>query len=51
MKRCWNKFLNWIIPNRRWRLLSKIMKMDQELGLYDEPSNKILKKNTHKQCH
>ena len=40
MKRYWNKFLNWIIPNRRQRLLAKIMKMDQELGLYDEPSNK-----------
>jgi len=48
MKRYWNKFLNWIIPNRRQRLLSKIMKIDQELGLYDDPSNKILKKNTYK---
>jgi len=40
MKRYWNKFLNWIIPNRRERLLSKIIKLDQELDLYDEPSNK-----------
>ena len=35
MKRYWNKFLNWIIPNRRERLLAKIMKLDQELGLYE----------------
>ena len=41
MKRYFNKFLNWIIPKRRERLLAKIMKLDQELGLYDEP----LKKN------
>ena len=41
MKRYWNKFLNWLIPNRKERLLSKIMKIDQELGLYDE----TLKKN------
>ena len=46
MKRYWNKFLNWIIPNRRQRLLSKIMKRDQELGLYDEPSQ-TPKKNHH----
>jgi len=40
MKRYWNKFLNWIIPNRRHRLLSEIMKQDQEFGLYDKPFNK-----------
>ena len=37
MKRYWNKFLNWLLSNRRERLLSEIMKQDQELGLYDEP--------------
>lgn len=31
----YNIFLNWIIPNRRSRLLQKMMKQDQELGLYD----------------
>jgi hypothetical protein len=39
MKRYWNKFLNWIIPNRRRRLLVEMMKRDQELGLYDETFN------------
>ena len=36
MKRYWNKFLNWLLPNRRQRLLAEIMKRDQELGIYDE---------------
>ena len=36
MRRYWNKFLNWLIPSRRARLISKIMKQDQELGLYDD---------------
>ena len=36
MKKYWNKFLNWLIPSRRGRLLAEIMKQDQELGLYDE---------------
>ena len=36
LKKHWNRFLNWLIPNRRARLLSEIMKRDQELGLYDE---------------
>ena len=36
MKRYWNKFLNWLLPNRRKRLLAEIMKRDQELGLYEE---------------
>lgn len=35
MKRYWNKFLNWLIPSRRERLLISIMKQDQEMGLYD----------------
>ena len=36
LKKSWNRFLNWLIPSRRARLLSEIMKRDQELGLYDE---------------
>ena len=36
MKKYWNKFLNWLIPGRRGRLLAEIMKRDQELGLYEE---------------
>ena len=36
MKRYWNKFLNWLLPNRRERLLAEIMKRDQQLRLYDE---------------
>lgn len=39
MKRYWNKFLNWLIPSRRKRLISEIMKLDEELNLYDEPFN------------
>ena len=35
LRRHWNRFLNWLIPGRRARLLAKIMKMDQELGLYE----------------
>jgi hypothetical protein len=36
MKRYWNKFLNWLLPNRRERLLAEITKRDQELALFDE---------------
>ena len=36
-KKYWNRFLNWILPGRRARLLSEIMKRDQETGLYDKP--------------
>ena len=36
LKRSWNRFLNWLIPGRRARLLSEMMKRDQELGLYGE---------------
>lgn len=36
LKRHWNRFLNWLFPGRRARLLSEMMKRDQELGLYDE---------------
>ena len=35
-ERFYNKLLNKIFPNRRSRLISEIMKRDQELGLYDE---------------
>lgn len=35
MKKYWNKFLNWLIPNRREKLLSKIMKDSQDMELYD----------------
>jgi len=34
MRRYWNRFLNWLIPSRKERLLTKMMKQDQELGLY-----------------
>ena len=44
MKRYWNKFLNWLIPGRRVRILARMMKQDQELGLYDESWDE-LKKN------
>ena len=37
MKRYWNKFLNWLIPGRRVRILVKMMQENQKLGLYDEP--------------
>ena len=36
LNRIYNRVLNRIFPKRRGRLLAKIMKMDQELGLYDE---------------
>ena len=36
MKTYWNKFLNWLQPNRREKFLAEIMKRDQELGLYEE---------------
>lgn len=39
MKRYWNKFLNWLMPRRRESLLTKIMKQNQKLGLYDETFN------------
>ena len=44
MKRHWNKFLNWLIPGRRVRILARMMKQNQELGLYDESWDE-LKKN------
>lgn len=39
MRRYWNKFLNWLIPNRREKILTKMVKQSQEIGLYDEPFN------------
>jgi hypothetical protein len=36
MKRYWNRFLNWLIHNRRQKLLAEMMRKDQEDGLYDE---------------
>jgi hypothetical protein len=39
MKRYWNKFINWLIPNRRKKLLIKMMEKDEELRLYDEIFN------------
>jgi hypothetical protein len=34
--RYWNRFLNWLIPNRRERLLKQMIKESEELRLYDE---------------
>ena len=36
LRKHWNRFLNWILPGRRARILSEMMKRDQELGLYNE---------------
>ena len=36
MKKYWNKLLNWLLSNRKEKLLAEIMKRDQELGLYEE---------------
>ena len=38
----WNKFLNWINPKRRERLLTEIMQEDEESGLYNITANKNL---------
>lgn len=37
LKKYWNKFLNWLIPNRREKILARMMRESEELGLYDEP--------------
>ena len=37
LKKHWNRFLNWLIPNRREKLLVKMIRDAEELGLYDEP--------------
>lgn len=39
LRRNWNRFLNWIFPGRKARILSKMTKRDQELGLYEEDFN------------
>jgi hypothetical protein len=44
MRRYWNKFLNWLIPNRREQLLTEMMLRDQELGLYNLDLNKLEQK-------
>jgi hypothetical protein len=36
MKKYWNILLNWLIPNRRQKLLTEMIRKDQEDGLYDE---------------
>lgn len=43
MRRYWNKFLNWLIPNRRQKILAKMMKHDQELGLYEQLNWKLVR--------
>ena len=45
MRRYWNKFLNLLIPNRRQRILAKMIKADEELGLYDEDEASVNKKD------
>jgi hypothetical protein len=35
MKRYWNRFLNWLIPNQRQKILAEMMRKDQRDGLYD----------------
>ena len=37
MKKYYNKFLNWLIPGRRSRILAKMISNDQRLGLYEDP--------------
>jgi hypothetical protein len=39
MKKYWNKFLNWLIPNRRKNLLIKMIEESEEVRLYDETLN------------
>lgn len=48
LEKIWNRFLNWLIPDRRAKLLAKIMQMDQELGLYDEYKTINLKSKNYK---
>lgn len=37
MKKYYNKFLNWLIPGRRSRILAKMIIRNQRLGLYEDP--------------
>jgi hypothetical protein len=39
MKQYWNILLNWLIPNRREKILTEMIKKDQDDGLYDETFN------------
>jgi hypothetical protein len=39
MKRYWNRFLNWLIPNLRQKILEDMMRKDQEDGLYNAYKN------------
>ena len=41
MKKYWNKFLNWLIPNRRTKILIKMIRHAEKLGLYDEKYEKM----------
>jgi len=43
MKRYWNRFLNWLIPNRRQKILAAMLRKDQEDGLYDETFDETFK--------
>lgn len=43
MRRYWNRFLNWLIPGRSQRILAKMMKYDQELGLYEQLNWKLVR--------
>jgi hypothetical protein len=36
IKRGWNRLLNRMLPNRRQRILAKMMREDAEVGLYDD---------------
>lgn len=36
IRRYWNKFLNFIIPNRRKKILIKMVRDAERLGLYDD---------------
>ena len=36
IRRYWNKFLNFIIPNRRQKILIKMVRDAERLGLYND---------------
>jgi hypothetical protein len=36
LRRYWNKFLNFIISNRRQKILIKMVRDAERLGLYDD---------------
>ena len=35
MKKSWNKFLNWLIPGRRIRILARMVQQNQKTGQYE----------------